>query len=169
MSEGSIGQEKCVGACDVEMRIPARAECLCVVRSAFQKMAEVAGFCCEEGERLTLALEEALTNAIRHSYGGPCEQPIVVTMRWRVGQASAGDALEVVVRDFGKQVDPASIKGRDLDEVKPGGLGVHIIKSLMDEVEYSRGEERGMQLRMVKYVPVRAVEEESDGSAESGP
>jgi len=168
VSEGFAREEGCEAARDVAMLIPARAEYLCVVRAAFAKMAEVVGFCCEEAERLTLALEEALTNAIRHSYGGPCERPISVKMH-RVGcGAGRGEALEVVVRDYGRQVDPATIKGRDLDKVEPGGLGVHIIRSLMDEVEYSRGERCGMQLRMVKYVPARAVEEETDQSAGSG-
>lgn len=65
-------------------------------------------------------------------------------------------ALRIVLEDEAEQVDPATIKSRDLEEVRPGGLGVHIIKSVMDEVKYERREGVGglggvgMRLTMIK-------------------
>ena len=50
------------------------------------------------------------------------------------------------------RVDPENIKGRNLADIKPGGVGVHIINSVMDEIDFSRAEDCGMQLRMVKYI-----------------
>jgi anti-sigma regulatory factor (Ser/Thr protein kinase) len=47
-------------------------------------------------------------------------------------------------------VDPATIRSRDLDDIRPGGLGVHIIHEVMDEVRYERRDSRGMRLTMVK-------------------
>ena len=44
------------------------------------------------------------------------------------------------------------MKGRNLDDLKPGGVGVHIIHTAMDEVEFKQGDDCGMQLRMVKYL-----------------
>jgi anti-sigma regulatory factor (Ser/Thr protein kinase) len=97
-------------------------------------------------------VEEALTNIIRHSYGGPCDKPIVVKLN-KIGYGDKNaPALEIVIRDFGKQVDPESIKGRDLAEFRPGGVGVHIMRSVMDEIEFSPADDCGMQLRMVKYI-----------------
>jgi anti-sigma regulatory factor (Ser/Thr protein kinase) len=56
-----------------------------------------------------------------------------------------------VVRDYGRAVDPATIRGRDLSEVRPGGLGVHIIRSIMDEVCYEPAAGGGTRLNMLKW------------------
>ena len=69
--------------------------------------------------------------------------------------------MEIIVRDFGPQVDPASIHSRDLDDVRPGGLGVHIIRSIMRDVDYSCPPDGGMQLRMV-YDPNRPIFRDDD-------
>ena len=145
-----MSERESQGCDQVEIRLSAAPEYLCVVRCAVGKVAEVVGLDEQEREAVTLALEEALANVIRHSYGGPCGQPIIVKLA-KLARDDKTGALEIVVRDFGKQVDPASIQGRDLSDIKPGGLGVHIIRSTMDEVEYSQAAEGGMKLRMVKY------------------
>jgi anti-sigma regulatory factor (Ser/Thr protein kinase) len=49
-------------------------------------------------------------------------------------------------------VDPSSIKSRDLDDLRPGGLGVHIMNSCMDCLEYRRAKGGGTILTMVKRV-----------------
>jgi len=72
------------------------------------------------------------------------------------GASGLPTALRIVLEDEAEQVDPATIKSRDLEEVRPGGLGVHIIKSVMDEVKYERREGVGglggvgMRLTMIK-------------------
>jgi anti-sigma regulatory factor (Ser/Thr protein kinase) len=56
-----------------------------------------------------------------------------------------------MIEDEAEQVDPCTIKSRCLDEVRPGGLGVHIIREVMDEVAYEcRSGGVGMRLTMVK-------------------
>ncbi|MHC4462381.1 MAG: ATP-binding protein [Planctomycetota bacterium] len=136
----------------IELQICANLEYLCVARTAVRQVTQVVGLKEDKDESVTLAVEEALTNIIRHSYGGPCDKPIIVKLN-RIGYGDENKpALEIVIRDFGRQVDPESIKARDLAELKPGGVGVHIIYSVMDEVEFSRADDCGMQLRMVKYI-----------------
>ena len=54
---------------------------------------------------------------------------------------------------FFKQVDPESIQPRDLDDIRPGGLGVHIIREVMDEVAYEKRQGPGMRLTMIKHQP----------------
>jgi anti-sigma regulatory factor (Ser/Thr protein kinase) len=71
--------------------------------------------------------------------------------------------IEIVLRDSGVQADPAKMKGRPLDEIRPGGLGLHFMRESMDEVEFSRKKGKN-QLRLVKYLapaaPARAPEGE---------
>ena len=55
-----------------------------------------------------------------------------------------------LLRDYGKVVDPAEICSRDLEDVRPGGLGVHIIKECMDSMEYCPAEGGGTVLILTK-------------------
>lgn len=138
-------------AVPIELNITSSAKCLPVVRGAVEKMANVEGFGEMDSHALTLAIDEALANVIEHGYEGKDDQPISITLL-PVKSADGRPGISVTVRDKGRQVSPEKIKGRPLDEVRPGGLGVHIIKSVMDEVEYSCPPDGGMLLSMVKYV-----------------
>jgi len=137
----------------IELHISSNPEYLQVVRLAVRQVGRVVGFDEKARDLIVLAVEEALTNVIRHSYGGPCDEQIVIKLnRIDSDPAGGGGALEISVRDFGRKVDPETIKGRDLDQVRPGGLGVHLIKSVMDEVEYCSAPGQGMLLQMKKYL-----------------
>jgi len=123
---------------------------ICVARKAAETFAERQRFDGEAVSQIGLALNEALANVIRHGYGGDTKQTIDVTMEVIEEQRRCG--IKIVVRDTGRQVDPQRIKGRDLDDVRPGGLGVHIIKTVMDTVEYRCLPEGGMELTMIKFM-----------------
>jgi len=138
----------------VELNIKSNSRSLPVVRGAVERMATMEGFSEEDAHGLILAIDEALANVIQHGYHGQEDRPIAITLMPVTSEAGLlGIAVEV--RDEGRQVEPATICGRPLDEVRPGGLGVHIIQSVMDEYEYSCPPEGGMLLRMVKYVAPR--------------
>ena len=139
----------------VEITIPSSPQLLPVVRAAVRCMAESVGFGEQDGHSLAWALDEALANIIRHGYENRCDCPITMIIE-PVRSADDRPGLRVMTRDVGRQVDPATIRGRDLADVRPGGLGVHIIRSVMDEVEYSCPPEGGMLLTMIKYVPREA-------------
>ena len=115
-------------------------------------MAESVGMNEQDSDSLILAVDEALTNVIQHGYGGACEQQIIIKLRQITSDQKEPTGLEVIIRDFGQQVDPKAINGRDLDNIRPGGLGTHIIRSVMDKVEYTPQPQGGMQLHMIKYV-----------------
>lgn len=123
--------------------------------------------------QIALAVDEALCNVIRHGYGREPDRPIWISLMPVGGVARPGSdenptqALKIVIEDEAKQVDPATIKSRNLEDVRPGGLGVHIIKAVMDQVTYERrnGSERGMRLTMIKK---RTDPPTTVGSAESG-
>jgi len=77
-----------------------------------------------------LAVSEALANIIQHTYKG-APKYIVMTAVW-----VEPDTLEVLLRDFGPKVDVTKVKSRNLDDVRPGGLGVYIIKKIFDIMEF---------------------------------
>ena len=132
---------------EIEIKVPSNPQFLKIIRGGISHISELCGFSEEECNALTVAVDEASSNIIRHTYGGNTEEVIVVNFR------ILQDRLEVVLRDFGKKVDPEKIKPRNLDEIRPGGLGVHLIKSTMDEVIYDNTPEIGNQLVLVKYLP----------------
>jgi len=97
---------------------------------------------------IVLAVDEACANIIRHAYGGDFGKDIII-------QAEiTPDAVEFRLRDFGRQVDPDAMRSRNLDDVRPGGLGCFFIRKTFDIVEYTHLPV-GTELRLVKHrVPV---------------
>jgi anti-sigma regulatory factor (Ser/Thr protein kinase) len=108
--------------------------------------------------QIALAVDEALCNVIRHGYGRQSDRPIWISLTPIGGVAAPGsdgnptEALKIVIEDEARQVDPATIRSRNLEDVRPGGLGVHIIRAVMDDVRYEKrnGSDRGMRLVMIK-------------------
>ena len=127
---------------------------LCVVRNALAQLAAMLGFSEQECHAVVLAVDEALTNIIRHAYGGHPDRPIEVLFRRILASScgKSGEALEIVLVDSGKNVDRAKLCGRALEDVKPGGLGLHFIRESMDALEFRRRVGRN-QLRLVKFLP----------------
>lgn len=126
---------------------------LCVVRNALGELAAKLGFSEAECHAVVLAVDEALTNIIRHAYLGDPERFIEVSFH-RIHLSTDGeskDALEIVLEDSGATPDPKKMCGRALEDVRPGGLGLHFIRESMDTVEFSRSSGRN-QLRLVKIL-----------------
>jgi serine/threonine-protein kinase RsbW len=110
------------------------------------------GFGEEGAGQVALAVDEALCNIIRHGYDRRTDRPIWLTLDPVEAQNGPARGLTIVLEDEARQVNPDDIKSRDLDEVRPGGLGVHIIRQVMDEVRYERREGAGMRLTMTKRI-----------------
>jgi anti-sigma regulatory factor (Ser/Thr protein kinase) len=135
----------------IQIRIYSQPAHLPVVRSAVEKFCEALGFDSETAGRIVLAVDEALTNIIRHAYDGRGDQRIDIELAPLGTQKPGG--LRICLRDYGKGVSAAEIKSRDLDRVRPGGLGVHIMTTCMDSVEYKSPPGGGTELTLVKYLP----------------
>ena len=126
---------------------------LSVVRGAVEQLSKTLGFPEMQCRSITRAVDEALTNIVRHSYGNRPDQPVAMyfrrTQRQLEGEVQQG--LEILLCDRGPQIDASKLHGRSLDEIRPGGLGLHLIRQAMDTVEYTR---RGAmnRLRLVKYL-----------------
>ena len=124
-----------------------------VVRAAVERLCELMGFADEDRGGIVLAVDEALTNVIKHAYHGDDDKPIEIVLR---PTESAGQAaLSIEVRDWGDVAEPAQIKSRDLEDIRPGGLGVHIMSSCMDEVTYTPAPDAGTVLTMLKTLTQR--------------
>jgi anti-sigma regulatory factor (Ser/Thr protein kinase) len=80
-------------------------------------------------EMLVLAIDEACTNIIRYAYEYE-RKPV------RMDMERLNDRVRFVLRDYGRKCDPAVIRSRALEDIRPGGVGVHIIRHVFDRVEY---------------------------------
>jgi len=140
--EASDGSEPIAG-----LRITSNPDRLKLVRVMIAESAHLAGCGMDASRDLVIAVDEALQNVIRHGYGGAVDGEIEVAV------TRSEDALIVTVRDWAPTVDPAQVKPRDLDDIRPGGLGTHFIREVMDEVEFMPPpEDGGNLLRMVKRI-----------------
>lgn len=134
----------------VEIAIVSDPAHLPEVREHIRKTATACGFPEADVDGIALAIDEALANVIKHGYGGAKDGKIELNLIPIVRGNQPG-GLEIRIRDYGCQVDPAQICGRDLEDVRPGGLGVHIIKSVMDEVVYAPCSDCGMSVTLRKF------------------
>jgi anti-sigma regulatory factor (Ser/Thr protein kinase) len=115
-----------------------------MMRTIIGEAVIVFGFDQQTARDVVLAVSEAVSNVISHCYCGRCEP---VTLRCLLH----ADRLEIRLRDFGPKPDPATLKGRELEDLRPGGLGIHIMRQTMDEIDYDLSPATGTELKMVKY------------------
>ncbi len=132
-----------------QMSMPSDPRLLAVVRSAVAEFAAIWGFEDEKCRSIALAIDEALSNVIRHAYKNRCDQEIELNC-----QAHA-DCLEFIFTDCGESADPAKFCGQPLDAVALGGRGTHLIRQIMDEVRYEPLDGRN-RLCLKKRLPATA-------------
>jgi anti-sigma regulatory factor (Ser/Thr protein kinase) len=148
----------------LELVVDSDPRLLCVVRAAVEQLTEVEGFSPPECRSITRAVDEAVANVIRHAYQSKKNNRIDVCCK-RVSAMVNGKqrrGLEIQLLDRGLPFDHAKLHARSLDEVKPGGLGLHFIRDSMDVMEHSRSNGAN-SLRLVKY-----LDEESKGHVSQG-
>jgi anti-sigma regulatory factor (Ser/Thr protein kinase) len=131
----------------VRLQMFSQPRFLAAVRALIGSMAQRLGFNEMQCGQISLAVDEALCNVITHGYKRQPDGPVWINL-WPLDAQPAG--LKIVIEDVAAQVDPESIQPRDLDDIRPGGLGVHIIREVMDEVIYERRNDQGMRLTMIK-------------------
>lgn len=114
----------------LELRFPARADRLKLVRGGVRAAARMCGFNDATAQSIVLAVDEACQNVIVHGYKGRADGEIVL------GVFRRRDGILLRLRDFAPPVDPATIKPRALDDIRPGKLGSHFMYEIMDSVEF---------------------------------
>ncbi|HET7107924.1 MAG TPA: ATP-binding protein [Candidatus Acidoferrum sp.] len=148
----------------LKLELHSNPEALCLVRATVERAAEVLHFQDTETRAIVRSVDEALANVLRHAYGGRPGLPIEMSCS-RLGpgsQKAATGGIEILLADKGTPVKPSTFKGRPLDEIRPGGLGLHFIRQSMDEVEFSRKKGKNL-LRMVKYLSPTSQAAASEG------
>ncbi|MDD2922761.1 MAG: ATP-binding protein [Anaerolineales bacterium] len=127
---------------------PARFEFLDELRKFVAEFARENGFAEKEIYSLQLAADEAASNIIEHAYADVSNAEFDVTCDMR------GGALTIVMRDSGKSFDASKVKQPDLKanlgRRQVGGLGVYLMRKLMDEVHYEPNAKTGNVLTMIK-------------------
>jgi anti-sigma regulatory factor (Ser/Thr protein kinase) len=129
---------------EVRLTLSSDPRYLPLIRAMVGQGASMAGFPEEECQRIVLGATEAITNVMRHTYGGRTDQPIDLRLQ------TSPSRFRLEIDDYGTFVDPAEIQSRALDDVRPGGLGVHLMRATMDRVEYRRNERGGTTLTLTK-------------------
>jgi serine/threonine-protein kinase RsbW len=144
------------------LSIPAKLKNLAEIRQFVDRTATELGV--DEGivDDMVLAVDEAATNIILHGYELG-EGLIEIEMR------RDGDALEIALRDGGAPFDPTCVPAPDLDlplEIRaPGGLGIHLMRQVVDEVNYCTTPQGRNELTLVK----RGLEDPGPTSDPAGP
>jgi serine/threonine-protein kinase RsbW len=99
---------------------------------------------------IELACDEACTNVIEHAYGGEGSGDIQVS--WQV----ADGKFVIEIADNGRAFDlsqiPAAPDTDNMEDIKIGGLGIHFMRQLMDEVTFSSNAQNGNKLVMKKKI-----------------
>jgi anti-sigma regulatory factor (Ser/Thr protein kinase) len=148
----------------LRLHLESNPESLCLVRATLQRAAEILEFRDEETRAIVRSVDEALANVIRHAYKGQKGKPIVVSCSRVRKSEQPGEpvGLEIVLEDSGEAPDPGKLKSRSLQEIRPGGLGLHFINQSMDVVEFSRKEGQNV-LRLVKYPSSSKLDKKGKG------
>jgi serine/threonine-protein kinase RsbW len=133
-----------------KLEIKSRTENLTAIREFINNAAKGAGLSKETIDNIILAVDEACTNIIKHAYKYVPDGKIVITLR--IDKQSF--TIEIV--DFGKSFDPELVPNPDLqkyiDQGRVGGLGMFLMKTLMDEVKYTTVPGKFNQVSLSKHI-----------------
>ena len=116
---------------------------LVLVRKYVRRFLEAYPFSEKEQLLMVLGVDEACTNIIRYAYELRDDELISLSME------GLRSCVRMRLRDYGKQAPKHALKGRSHDTIKPGGLGLHLIRNAFDEVDYKL-KQRGTELVLTK-------------------
>ncbi|MFZ0302554.1 MAG: ATP-binding protein [Terracidiphilus sp.] len=123
--------------------MPSDPRFLPVVRATVDGLVRTCGLTNEECIGVTLAIDEALANVIRHAYKSCYDHMIEF-------ECSVNDRqMEFTLLDQGEPPDPARICAQPMDDIALCGRGTHLIRTVMDEVTYNQVS-GGNQLKLIK-------------------
>lgn len=130
------------------MNVPSSTENLALIRDFVSGIGAQAGFDENEAARLALAVDEACANVMEHAY--QLEETHEVTVRVVVD----ADEIKFEIIDTGRGFDPGQTDEMRVEELikqrKSGGLGLRLIRTIMDDVQYRIVPGEKNELRMIK-------------------
>jgi len=132
-------------------KIPGDTRYLIEVRNFVRSVIDESSFPLDDANRIVLAVDEAVANVMEHAYEKQGDTNLEVDI---IISASANE-FNITIKDIGKDFSPDSVMEVDIKEhVKAGkrnGLGLFLIRKIMDEVSYRFDPDEGNMLTMVKY------------------
>ena len=130
--------------------MPSECENLELIRDFVGRLAQRAGFNEDHVNKIQVAVDEACTNVVRHAYPQNAPGPMDVEITCN------SEKFRVVISDKGIGFQPGALKKPDmttyLNKFQKGGLGIHLIQTLMDDVQFKIRPHRKNSVIMVKYV-----------------
>ncbi len=135
----------------VTVSLPSDVNYLDVARNFVSDIGHKVGLSAAEIHDLQLAVTEAVTNVIEHAYAGDTEQRIDLAIE------RDGECFVVAITDTGQnRFDPAAHPDPDLKEYlsqcRVGGLGLYLMRKLMDQVEFTSDARGVNQVKLVKHI-----------------
>jgi anti-sigma regulatory factor (Ser/Thr protein kinase) len=130
----------------LKLVVPSDPRFLSIARHVVSEVSAICGLPDEARQGVTLALDEAVANVIRHAYKNHNDQEIELDC-----QANA-ERIVFRILDEGEPPDPARICGQPLDDVSLSGRGTHLMRAIMDEMSYKQTSGKN-ELRLVKNLP----------------
>jgi anti-sigma regulatory factor (Ser/Thr protein kinase) len=116
---------------------------LALMRNLVRRFLEHYPFSERQRTLMVLGVDEACTNVIRYAYRLQDDQLMALSLE------GLRDCVRMRLRDYGRQTPPHAMSGRAHDLIKPGGLGLHLIRSAFDKVDYVL-KKRGTELVLTK-------------------
>jgi anti-sigma regulatory factor (Ser/Thr protein kinase) len=133
------------------LKIANETRYLASVRDAVRDVVARAGFPQELLNKLTLAVDESVTNVMEHAYEDDLEGELFIEIVLEV----SADRFSATIRDWGKVFDPTKVPAPDLkahvNEGRRHGLGIFLMKQIMDEVTYTSFPDGRNDLCMVRH------------------
>jgi len=131
------------------LKIPGQTDNLEIIRDFVAGVAQRVGFDLEESNKIELAVDEACTNVIEHAYQHDESKDIDIAIKIDYNK------FTVVVTDRGRSFKLEEVELPDMNsylaELRVGGLGIYLMKTLMDEVDYKSKPGGKNEVTMVKY------------------
>ena len=139
------------GAKERELSIPNDTKYLATVREAVADIIEHSDFPVDDLNRIVLAVDEAVANIIEHGYSNSAQSEADIEVKLYADN----ERFEVSILDFGQSFDPNEMNTPDMAEHvrqgKKSGLGIYLMRKIMDQIDY-RFEGTGRnELIMTKY------------------
>ena len=133
-----------------KLKISSVTDNLEIIREFINNIARKGGFSEESVDQIELAVDEACTNAIKHAYKYSSTKMLDISV------FLDNEKIEIIIMDKGAGFNPDNLPIPNLEKymrvAKVGGLGIHLMRTLMDEVNFSINPGKKNQVSLVKYL-----------------
>jgi len=141
----------------LKLSIPGKLPYFPIARLFVQETAGMFGFEGDDLYKIVLAMEEAVTNVMKHAFEDDEHDTIdILCERVPLG-------MKIIIREKGIPFDPEQLPeytpAVDLESISTSGMGIFLMRESMDEVSFHNLGMDGKETHLVKYLPVKNIEE----------